>query len=460
MLDKLTLLPEQSQAVDAIINEPSGAALVGSDLGTGKTVVAVEAALGLASDGVVLVSAPLHTRYGWFDTLERQTRGEKSFRWVNNKTKAGREAFADLQWGVSGFYFIGREFFRLQDWSKQHVDVMVHDECHTLQNRNAKGFKAAKKIKAGFTIAQSATWFGSSFEGAWAIARVLWPSLSEQHAVADKYFWRWVYYWCETEYDYFAPNNKRIKGEKNPGEFAKAVPLYINLRSKLGDVVVTDVYVDLSRSQRKMYDQMEADAVAWLRDNPLVAEFPITQRIRLRQMTLAEASLDGEGVVHFAADAKSSKIDALVDMLNDFGDEKVLIATDSAKFANIVADRVGGFAWTGGKTQMEREQAKTDFVTGGLKYIVATHAAISEGVDGLQHASHILVELSAHDSPVLNKQLLGRLNRHGQQKAVLVYRVLARDTLDDPQAETLLVKELKLRESTLKNGGLNGNSEG
>jgi superfamily II DNA or RNA helicase len=460
MLDKLTLLPEQSQAVDAIINEPSGAALVGSDLGTGKTVVAVEAALGLASDGVVLVSAPLHTRYGWFDTLERQTRGEKSFRWVNNKTKAGREAFADLQWGVSGFYFIGREFFRLQDWSKQRVDVMVHDECHTLQNRNAKGFKAARKIKAGFTIAQSATWFGSSFEGAWAIARVLWPSLSEQHAVADKYFWRWVYYWCETEYDYFAPNNKRIKGEKNPGEFAKAVPLYINLRSKLGDVVVTDVYVDLSRSQRKMYDQMEADAVAWLRDNPLVAEFPITQRIRLRQMTLAEASLDGEGVVHFAADAKSSKLDALVDMLNDFGDEKVLIATDSAKFANIVADRVGGFAWTGGKTQVEREQAKTDFVTGGLKYIVATHAAISEGVDGLQHASHILVELSAHDSPVLNKQLLGRLNRHGQQKAVLVYRVLARDTLDDPQAETLLVKELKLRESTLKNGGLNGNSEG
>jgi len=453
MLERLTLTPEQSQAVDAIINEPSGAALVGSDLGTGKTVVAVEAGLGLAPEGVVLVSAPLHTRYGWFDTLERQTGGERKFKWVNNKTKAGREAFDDLRWNVPGWYFIGREFFRLQDWSKQHVDVMVHDECHTLQNRNAKGFKAAKKIKAGFTIAQSATWFGSSFEGAWAIARILWPHLSEQEQVADKYFWRWVYYWCETEYDYFAPNNKRIKGERVPGEFAKKVPLYINLRSKLGDVIVSEVYVDLSKSQRRMYEQMEADAIAWLKENPLVAEFPITQRIRLRQMTLAEASLNEDGLVHFEDDAKSSKLDALQDMLNDFGGEKVLIATDSAKFAEIVAKRIGGFAWTGGRSQEEREQAKAKFIDGDLRYIVATHPAISEGVDGLQHASHILVELSAHDSPVLNKQLLGRLNRHGQQHAVLVYKVLARGTLDDPQAETLLVKELKLRASTLKQGG-------
>jgi superfamily II DNA/RNA helicase len=79
-------------------------------------------------------------------------------------------------------------------------------------------------------------------------------------------------------------------------------------------------------------------------------------------MTLAEASLDEDGVVHFEDDAKSSKLDALQDMLNDFGDEKVLVATDSAKFAEIVAKRIGGFAWTGSKSQGEREAAKKKFV--------------------------------------------------------------------------------------------------
>jgi hypothetical protein len=61
-----------------------------------------------------------------------------------------------------------------------------------------------------------------------------------------------------------------------------------------------------------------------------------------------------------------------------------------------------------------------------------------------------MVELSAHDSPLQNKQMLGRLNRKGQDKAVLVYRVRARDTLDDPQAETLLSKELSMRASMRK----------
>jgi superfamily II DNA or RNA helicase len=145
-LNRLTLTPDQDAAVQRIIIEDSGGVLVGSDLGTGKTVVAVESALVLAADGVVLVSAPLHTRYGWDDTLKRQTGYEREFRWVNTKNKAGRAALEDLKWGVPGWYFIGRELFRLQDWGGVSVDVIVHDECHTLQNRFSRGFKAAKKL--------------------------------------------------------------------------------------------------------------------------------------------------------------------------------------------------------------------------------------------------------------------------------------------------------------------------
>jgi hypothetical protein len=47
--------------------------------------------------------------------------------------------------------------------------------------------------------------------------------------------------------------------------------------------------------------------------------------------------------------------------------------------------------------------------------------------------------------------MVGRLNRTGQDKRVVVYRVMARDTLDDPQANTLLNKELQMRASMLKN---------
>lgn len=451
---KLTPTPEQEAAITAMVGSPDGAVLQASDLGTGKTLMAVEAALRFTKggDGIVLVSAPLHTFYGWADTLYGQTDGVRQFRMVNNKTKAGKNNLEALQWGVPGWYFVGREFFRLQDWSGISIDVMVHDECHSLQNRHSRGFKTARKVEAGLTILQSATWFGSSFEGAWAIMRVLFPKRQSVGDIADRSYHRWVVTWCKTEYDFFAENNRKIVGELHPGELASKMPCYINLRNTATqEPEFVPVYVDLSATQKRLYGQMERDGIAWLGDNPMVAELPVTARMRLRQITLGETWVDDTtSEVSFSKDCKSTKIDALAGLLDDLVGEQVVVATDSAKFARVVAERVGGFAWTGDKSQTEREAAKKDFMDGKLRVIVATQAAISEGTDGLQRAAHVMVELSQSDNPILNQQMVGRLNRTGQERRVIVYRVMARNTLDDPQAETLLAKELKMRASMLK----------
>lgn len=446
-LAPLTLSAEQQDAVTSMAWEQSTGALVSSDLGTGKTAVAVETALTRGADQT-LISAPLHTRWGWYDTVMRQTDYTAEFRWMNNTNKDGKRAFADFRAGVAGFYFIGRELARSQDWSKCAPDLVIHDECHSFANRSSASFKNAVKLAkvSGFTIAQSATWYGASFSGAWSIARVLWP---DNHDVAPPSYHFWEGIWCATVYDNFAPGKKRVTGERNPGEFVKNLPLYVNIRSELTEPTDIPVYVDLTPKQRNLYRQMEKDSLAWLNENPLIADLPITQRIRLRQLTLAEAAIEDDEVI-FPTDAKSSKLDALQGMLGDFGDERVLIVTDSAKFARLVAAKIGGFAWTGVATGEERDTAKVAFSTGDLKYIVATQSAIGEGVDGLQNNCHILVELSASDQVLMNQQTVGRLNRRGQAKQVLVYRVLARETLDDPQAETLLTRELAMRASMQK----------
>jgi hypothetical protein len=452
LVRRLTPTPDQEAAIGRIVNEPTGAVLQASDLGTGKTLMAVEAAIRFAGDGVVVVSAPLHTFYGWSDTLHGQTDGKMFFRQVDNKSKRGKNNLESLQWGVPGWYFVGREFFRLQDWSKNKFDVMIHDECHSLQNRKSRGFKVARKVNARLNILQSATWFGSSFEGAWSIMRVLWPKSSNPGEIADRSYYRWTTNYCATEYDHFAENNRKILGELRPGELASKMPCYINLRNTAtDDPEKISIYVDLTTRQQTMYSQMERDGIAWLDSNPMIAELPITVRTRLRQLTLAEAYINDEGVVDFAKDCRSSKLDAVVGLLDDLVGEQVVIATDSAKFARVVADRVGGFAWTGDKKQQERENAKQKFMAGQLRVIVATQAAISEGTDGLQRACRVLVELSQSDSPILNQQMVGRLNRTGQDRRVIVYKIMARNTLDDPQAETLLGKELQMRASMLKN---------
>lgn len=452
-MGKLIPTPEQAEAIERIINEPTGGVLQASDLGTGKTLMAVEAGLRFAPNGVIVISAPLHTYYGWFDTLFGQTDGTQQLRLVDKKTKRGKANLEALQWGVTGWYFVGREFFRLQDWSAYEFDVMVHDECHSLQNRKSKGFETARKVNARLTVAQSATWFGSSFEGAWAILRILYPDMDAPGMFADRSYHRWVRNWCQTEYDHFAENNAKIIGEKNLGELAENIPCYINLRNTATDEPeLIPIYVDLSARQRAYYTQMEEYGVAWLGENPMVAELPITQRIRLRQLTLGETYIAPETEeIDFQLDCKSSKLDAVEGLLADLVGEQVVIATDSAKFARVMAHRLGAFAWTGDKKQTEREEAKQKFIDGQLRIIVATQASISEGTDGLQHGCRVLIEVSRSDSPILNQQMIGRLNRTGQQRRVIVYKVMARNTLDDPQAQTLLGKELQMRASMLKN---------
>lgn len=445
-LELLPLVPtdEQRAVIDSILAEPTRAALNGSDVGTGKTIMATCAALEMGAK-LTVISAPLHTRYGWHDTIMRQTGYEANFHWVNSKNKAGREAMSNLQWGKPGFYFLGREYARQQDWSDIHPDLMVHDEAHSFQQRFSKGFKTAKTIDAGYTICQSATWYGSDFSGAYTAPRLMWPK------IVPRSFWLWVDQWCVTDYDHFAPANKRITGEKIPGAWAESLPLYINLRNQQTEPKVIPIYVDLSPRQRTIYNQMERDGVAWLRENPLVAELPIIQRIRLRQITLAECDISPDGEVVFPEDAKSSKFDAVKELLSDLVGEKVLMATDSAKFARFIGGHLdSSFAWTGESKEHERVSAKADFMDGPLRYIVATQASISEGTDLLQTNCHILVELSRSDSPVLNQQMIGRLNRRGQSKQVIVYQILARGTLDDPQADTLLGRELSMRQSMLK----------
>lgn len=457
-MQRLTPTAEQAEVIARMASEPTRAALSAAGLGTGKTLMLVETAKALGAS-TTLVSAPLHTRYSWQDTFQRQ--GIADFRWINNSTKAGRAALADLQWGRPGAYFMGRELARLMDWSEVRPDMVGHDECHSFASSKSRGFKNAMRLESGFTLAQSATWFGASFANAWTMARVLWPDRSDAGDIADRSFYRWQARWCETVFDNFAPMQRRVVGEKNPGEFVKALPCYIHLPSRMDEATVVPVYVDLSPRQRKMYDDMERQGVAWLDEHPLAADQPMTQRIRLRQLTLGECSINEEGEVVFAPDARSTMLTALTEMLDNLGDEKVLIVTDSAKFARLVASRIpSAFAWTGDKKEREREEAKQQFIYGDLKYIVATQAAISEGTDGLQLACHIGIELSRSDQAVLGEQVVGRLNRTGQTMPVTWYQLLARDTIDDPQAETLLQKKIQMRQSMRLTGSPKDSSVG
>lgn len=432
-------------AVEKITTEPTMAVLNGSQMGVGKTLMAVESVLRLGSK-TVLIIGPLNTYWGWYDTIMRQTEYSATGLHKITSDKKGQEVLDNLTNGVAGWYFIGREYFRTKDWSKVKPDAVLVDECHFAQNRDSKGFKALMKLEPKFKMSMSGTPFGNRFEGAWAVTRWLWPS------IVPKGYWNWVYKWCELGYSPFTKHE--IIGEKVPGEYVKGLPCYIRLETKHNLTVVEETrYVDLLPAQKKVYDKFQKDLVVWLGENPMVAEVPIAARIRLRQITLAVPSLTEDGEVVFDEDAKSTKFQALKEIIEDNPNDSMLLLTDSQKYARLVAKRLGdqAFEWSGQANQKQRDEAKQKFLNGEIKYIVAVIPAIAEGVDGLQNVCSTIVWLSHSDSNLMNQQVIDRIRRRGQKEAVKIYDIVARDTYDEGQLSTLVQRQLEMN-ATLRGG--------
>lgn len=472
---KMTLRPEQREAVERMAAEPTRATLLAAETGVGKTVMSVEVAKSLGAQ-TVLIIAPLNTEDGWKKTFDVQGAGLK-FRKIDSKTP---ENFDLLKAKEPGVYFVGREYFAISgsnskntylmvegskkerfidengnfvilregrkarwSWSKVTPDLAVFDEVQGASNRNSLTFKVLKNLRPKYKIAASATPQGNKFEGIWAPCRWLWPETT------DRSFWRWVAEWGTTDYNPHSESKKKITGERVPGAYVKTLPCYVRLEADRVPEVKRKCYIDLTPSQRVMYDEMERDALTWLEENPLVADIPIVKRIRLRQIGLGEVTFNSKGEVDFEIGCRSGKIDALHKIVALHPDQPMLILLDSAKFVKVIVDALGPGAvpWTGDTKPGDRAKYKAEFGK-SVKYIVATIPAIGEGTDGLQLTCHIEVWFNKSTNNMKNEQAAGRLNRGGQPGEVIYsYELLARGTDDDGQFEKLKAQTIANRKT-------------
>lgn len=439
--------PRGNQADHAarVVGEPTRAALLNLPTGQGKTSLSLFIAEKLSAKTVLLV-APLSTKDGW----ERHVAAilpDLPFRVIDS---AHKDEFVALRANEPGVYYITKDYFALSgtstpvkiredgtqtkgrmqtfDWAKVAPDLMVFDESHMGTNRETSIYKTLVKPKARFKLAMSATPAGNRFDGLWETTRWLWPDL------IDRSKQRWIVRWCATEYNPHNYSKIRVVGEREPGSFVASLPCYITDEA-VGKVPVKTIRVTtpLTPKQREQYDKMKRDSFIWLDEHPLVAELPMVQKIRLRQIALGEVTFNDEGDVDFADDCHSVKAEACKQIIARHPGEPILFLTDSKRFAKVLAKRLGGVAWTGDLAPAKRPLVKAEFGK-SVPFIVAVIDAFGTGTDGVQERCNIEVWLNRSFNGVNNEQCEGRLNRQGQKADHVVrYNLTAPksgDTLD------------------------------
>lgn len=503
----LTAHDYQIETIEKVLAEPTRAALIGEGVGRGKTLAATEIVLAGEWKRVLFIGIA-ETFDQWKDTIEGQSEGAKTIRRLDS-TKAGKQVYADFLAGEDGFYFatihwlirqdfeyrdkldfenkpiekidketgmptgkLEREKVHLKTFEKMSkrkkggLDAVVFDEAHAVSNQKSTGRTTLLGFRGRiqedgqhermWKIALSATWAGNSFENAWSLTRWLWPELIPA-------FWNWHDLWCATEKVYIPGKSDpitRVIGEKEPGAFIKTLPCYIANGATDDAPAPQVVYVDPTPQQDAQMKDLQRDLMTWVEteagETPLVIDVPGALYARCKQLALAEITIDQEERVSFPAGAASAKLRALKGILDFWGDQPVVLFTDSKLFANLVTERMralgyNAIAWTGDVPRKERERIKKAFIAGEYQYLVGTVQSMGTGLDGLQRVCSKAVWLNMPDGdPKLYDQALGRVYRQGRTLKYGEFQhvqLIQTGSHDQKILETLLTKGQSLRDS-------------
>lgn len=474
----------QAAAVEQVA-AAGGTGLLACCLGSGKTYTALTSAgASLKYDAKepknarVLIVAPLHTIDGW----RRHVREVWGLELRECAAKgADRKANLEALWdrNEKGVFFIGWSLMTARNKHKKKdkrgrmvsapdthafggtlFDILIADEVHRACNHKSLNSKVLCRIRAKRRLALSATPAGNIPANIFGALHFLWP-------VRYTSFTRFADFFFKSQFNPFSESGygKLYGEEKWPGRVRATTPCWVSVTRQealpeLADVDIRRVAATMTRDQKRIYRAWRDKAIAWLDDHPVAVNLPVVLDTRLQQATLAQpivmehALQTREGgvkeVVTFDKDARSGKIDALLDILQDLGDERVIVFTHSRKFLTPLR-------WRLEKAGYRVEQVSGDDHEGwrtfrddhGVQILLAVVSAIAEGVDGLQTDCHTEIWLSRDSSLVINEQAQGRLHRSGQKRGVVRYLVQCPGTIDDTVVGRLAERHRALTESGL-----------
>ena len=327
------------------------------------------------------------------------------------------------------------------DYKKVVWTYVIADEAQNAKNRNAKRTRALWTVPTMYRRALTGTPIVNRPDDLWAILRWLYPERYRS-------YWQFFNTYVDFETNPFH-GYREIKGAKNVKKLQKEIGEFTVRRLKkdvlkeLPDKYYERIEVDLNPTQRRVYNQMKQDALAWIgehEDKPLPAKMVVAKLVRLRQITGAtpidayqEYDKNKDTMVwKVTMGEPSAKLDALMDILQST-DQQVVVFTNFRSAVRLASARmtkagITHVTLTGTTPDKERTKAIDDFQNGRARVFIGTVKAGGAGIT--LHAASTVVFLDRSWSPADNVQAEDRLHRIGQKNAVQVIHIEARNTVD------------------------------
>ncbi|WP_449406850.1 SNF2-related protein [Microbacterium betulae] len=422
--------------------------ILADDMGLGKTVQMLALILHTREAGErrpFLVVAPTSVTSTWEDEAARFAPELRVRRMTATRAKrpaSVADAAADADVVVASYALLrleGDEYAAVE-WAG-----LVLDEAQFAKNPRTKVHRAARELRADVTFAVTGTPLENGLEDLWALLSLAAPGLFPS---ARRF-----------REEYVGPIEKGKVPENQEGSAYRARRLE-RLRRRIRPLMLRrtkehvaedlppkqeqHLHVELSAAHRAVYDvvlQRERQKVLGLLDDLDRNRFIVFRSLTLLRLL----SLAPELVDPAHAHAGSSKLDALAERLTEIVAEghRALVFSQFTSYLDLVESRLGregiAHARLDGATR-DRTGAVDAFRQGDAPVFLISLKAGGFGLT-LTEADYVFL-LDPWWNPAAESQAVDRAHRIGQTRTVVVYRMIAADTIED---KVMALQERKSR---------------
>lgn len=434
----------QLRVVEQALREKAPAVILADDVGLGKTIEAGLIYKELALRGIVrsaLVLAPKALLSQWQEELREHF--DEDFVLTDEKRFRGFEAEQRVICSLPQFV---RSFARVNSHA---WDMVIVDEAHLLANPASRRRQCASELRSNWRLLLTATPVANRLTDLYSLIDIAVPGrLGTQREFEDEYV--------------ADPGTCRVvRPERSAALRGLAREHMCRTRRSDTAIAFAGRTVDTRRIQATpAEDAAISDVTDYLRalyrrapsGSSKVNRGAVIREIMALQQSLssspqaierslrlrAEKHPDERGellsLANRCAEMVSAKESVLLDVIQELGDESVLIFTLRLETAARLRDMIAAHGrsaecYVGALNRAERESLVSRFNSGRLQTLIATDAG-AEGLN-LHERCHIVVNYDLHWNPMRIEQRIGRVHRLGQTRDVRVLNFVLRETIDD-----------------------------
>ncbi|TWT67336.1 DEAD/DEAH box helicase [Allorhodopirellula solitaria] len=398
--------------------------VLADDMGLGKTLQTLAVMLDRKNEGPALVIAPTSVAFNWVRETERFTPGltVHLYRETERAEFLPQVGRGDVVVCSYGLALRDKDALADVEWG-----TMVLDEAQAIKNSRSKTSRAIADIPAAWTVALTGTPVENHLGELWSLFHIVSPGVFGG--------------WEQFRKRFALPIEKNNDEAARQGLADRLKPFV--LRRKKSEVLKDlpprsemNLYVDLSKEERAEYERVRLEAIGEV-DQLEATVTTQDQRFRilalltrLRQISchpkLVNASYTGDA-------AKLVQLRETLSNLKEEGHRALIFSQFTQHLALIRSElEESGFSYEylDGSTPAQARQERVDAFQNGSADVFLI--SLKAGGTGLNlTAADYVIHMDPWWNPAVEDQATDRAHRIGQDKPVMVYRIIARGTIEE-----------------------------